>query len=97
MTPKGSTSKMPALVDGAGFFIILTNPYKLAHKAFRDRPSQDKVVELSRMVVNTGDLRFVRIQISIINIENNLYAWMHQDMLWMAFLESVVENCALLG
>ena len=55
---------MPALVVNAGFFIMLTNPYELAHEAFRDRSLRDKRAELSRMVFNTGALRFVRFQIS---------------------------------
>ena len=70
---------MPALVVNAGFSTILTNPYELAHKAFWGRPSQDKMAELSRMVVNTDALRFVRFQISIY-MPHTLYVWVHHDM-----------------
>ena len=95
MTSNGSTNKMPALVVGAVFFIVLTNPYKLVHKAFRDRPSQDKMAELSwRLVVNTGALHFVRFQIFF--FPHLLYAWVHQGMVWLEFLEAVVKECGKL-
>ena len=57
---------MPELVIGPEFFIILTNPYELAHKVIRDkgRPWTDNMAELRRMVVNTGALRFVQSRIS---------------------------------
>ena len=67
MITKDSSSKMPALVVRAAFFIILTNPYELAHKAMVDEgrpwPPKDKMTELRRLVVNSGSLCFVRFQI----------------------------------
>ena len=79
MTSNESTIKMPVLGVNTWFFIILTNPCELAHKAFRDRPSRDKIAELSRRVVNTGALCFVRFQISIY-MPHTLYAWVHHNM-----------------
>ena len=69
------------------------------HKAFRDRPSRDimaNMAELSRIVVNTGALQFVRFHISI-TVLHTLNAWVHQDMVWGAFLASVVEDYENLG
>ena len=83
---------MPDIVVDASFFIILTNPYKLAHKAFRGRPSRNKMAELSRMVVNTGALCFVWFQMSIY-MPHTLYEWVYQDMVWGEFLDAVVEEC----
>ena len=84
---------MPVLVVNAGFFIMLTNSYELAHEAFRDRPLRDKRAELSRMVVNTGALCFVRVQISMY-MPHTLYAWVHHEMVEGAFLDGVVKECS---
>ena len=54
------------------------------------------MAELSRIFVNTGALQFVRFQISITML-HTLYAWVHQDMVWGAFLALVAEDCDNLG
>ena len=59
-------------------------------------PSPDKMMELRRLVVNSGSPRFVRFQISIY-YHHLLFAWVHRDMVWVEFLEEVVKECGKPG
>ena len=54
-------------------------------------PSPDKMMELRRLVVNSGSPRFVRFQISIY-YHHLLFAWVHRDMVWVEFLEEVMQE-----
>ena len=85
---------MPPLIVGASFDILPNNPYELADKAMENEghpwPPPDKIKELSRLIVNSGSLLFVRFQNSIFShsdVDHHLLVGsVHRDVDWIDFL-----------
>ena len=63
-------------------------------------PPPDKMKRLICLIVNSGLLRFVRFQMSILCPPDMnyhlLYAPVHRDMVWLEFLGELVKKCAKL-